>query len=358
MIKILFTKTPPIYFFLAALFMIKLLGVFFATKIFASYSPLVDSTLYLSNFYTNEFIFRTIIVQALANFLSGIAGPFFAHLIFGLFSVIGFFYYYARGGRSWLILLFLLLPSSFVWTSIVGKEALFFGGMGLCLFIWSKILVERLDWLDWAGLIFGISLCLFMRPHYGIALLWLFVSTSLLKHFGGSAAVLLFISYICFGLVIYYFAWDQLLDRGFGGIDSAGRASRFDSFDIEPNSIQGLEKFKDLVPLGIIFGVVGPLPSELINRIEFFPFFVEGVLVLMFPFIIVLIMHKLDFCFNPLFFRIFWWCLLPGIFFLMVIHAPFGILNPGSAIRWRTNFEQFLYLAPTLLIYRCMNEKN
>jgi hypothetical protein len=234
----------------------------------------------------------------------------------------------------------------------------FFGGMGLCLFIWSKFLVERLDWLDWAGLIFGISLCLFMRPHYGIALLWLFASTSLLKHFGGSAGILLLISYIFFGLVIYYFTWDALLDRGFGAIDPAGRASRFDSFEIEPSSTQGLEKFKNLVPLGIIFGVVGPLPSELTNRIEFSLFFVEGVLILMLPFIAVLIMHKLDFRFTPLFFRIFWWCLLPGIFFLMVIHAPFGILNPGSAIRWRTNFEQFLYLAPTLLIYRRMNEKN
>ena len=357
MIKIFIPKTRPLYFLLATLFIIKILGVLFATRIFASYSPLIDSSLYLSNYYSNDPILRTRLVQLLANYLSGVAGPFFAHLIFGLFSVIGFFYYYARGGRSWLILLFLLLPSSFVWTSIVGKEALFFGGMGLCLFIWSKFLVERLDWLDWAGLIIGFSLCLFMRPHYGFALLWLFASTSLLKNFGGIAGILLFFSYIFFGLVIYNFAWGELLDRGFGAIDSAGRASRFDSFEIEPGSTQGLEKFKDLVPLGIIFGVVGPLPSELINRMEFFPFFVEGVLVLMLPFIVVLIMYKLDFCFNPLFFRIFWWCLLPGIFFLMVIHAPFGILNPGSAIRWRTNFEQFLYLAPTLLFYRCINER-
>jgi hypothetical protein len=357
MVKIFMTERLSSYFLFAALFMIKLFGVFFATRIFASYSPLIDSTLYLSNFYSNEPILRTQIVQVLSNFLSGVAGPFFAHLIFGLFSVIGFFYYYARGGRSWLILLFLLLPSSLVWTSIVGKEALFFGGMGLCLFIWSKFLVERLDWFDWAGLIIGFLLCLFMRPHYGIALVWLFASTSLLKHYGGSAGILLFFIYIFVGLVIYYFAWGELLDRGFGAIDPAGRASRFDSFEIEPGSTQGLEKFKDLVPLGIIFGVIGPLPSELINRIEFSPFFVEGVLILTFPFIIVLIMHKLNFRFNPLFFRIFWWCLLPGIFFLMVMHAPFGILNPGSAIRWRTNFELFLYLAPTLLFYRCMNEK-
>jgi hypothetical protein len=357
MIKIIMTKRPPSFFLFTALFMIKLLGMLFATRIFASYTPLIDSTLYLSNFYSSDPILRTLLVQVLANFLSGVAGPFFAHFIFGLFSVIGFFYYYARGGRSWLILLFLLLPSSLVWTSIVGKEALFFGGMGLCLFIWSKFLVERLDWLDWAGLIFGISLCLFMRPHYGIALLWLFASTSLLKKYGGSTALLLLFGYIFLGVLINYFAWGELLDRGFGAIDSAGRASRFDSFEIEPGSTQGFEKFKDLVPLGIIFGVVGPLPSELINRIEFSPFFLEGVLILMFPFTGVLIMHKLNFCFNPLFFKIFWWCLLPGIFFLMVIHAPFGILNPGSAIRWRTNFEQFLYLAPTLLLYRCMNEK-
>jgi hypothetical protein len=36
---------------------------------------------------------------------------------------------------------------------------------------------------------------------------------------------------------------------------------------------------------------------------------------------------------------------------LMVLHAPFGLLNPGSATRWRVNFEPIFHMAPLLLIY-------
>lgn len=355
MIKKFITKTSS--FLLAGLVAIKLLGVLFATKIFARYSPLIDSNLYLSNFYVDNPILRTTIVQVLANFISGVTEPLFTHLFFGLISVSGYFYYYLRGGRSWLILLFLLLPSSLIWTSIVGKEALFFGGMGLCLFIWAKFSVETLDLYDWAGLIVGLSICLIMRPHYGIVLIWLFASTALVKRFQVRAIPLLLISYFCFALVIYYFVWDNLLLRGFGGIEFAARASRFDSLGIEPKSFLGFEKFKSFIPLGIIIGIIGPLPSELITRIEFFPFFMEGVLILLLPFIIAFFVHKQVFAYKAIFFRIFLFCLLPGIFYLMVVHAPFGILNPGSAIRWRTDFEQILYLAPTLLFLRYMNEK-
>ena len=35
----------------------------------------------------------------------------------------------------------------------------------------------------------------------------------------------------------------------------------------------------------------------------------------------------------------------------MVLHAPFGLLNPGSATRWRVNFEAIFHIAPLLLLY-------
>jgi hypothetical protein len=40
---------------------------------------------------------------------------------------------------------------------------------------------------------------------------------------------------------------------------------------------------------------------------------------------------------------------LYAIIILVLVHAPFGILNPGSAIRWRVNFELIFYMAPLLL---------
>ena len=48
---------------------------------------------------------------------------------------------------------------------------------------------------------------------------------------------------------------------------------------------------------------------------------------------------------------IFWLCLVLAILALLVLHAPFGLLNPGSATRWRVNFESAFHMAPLLLLY-------
>lgn len=352
-----FKKEPTLLILLTSLVVIKLIGVLIATKIFASFTPLIDSNLYLINFYENHPMIRTKIVQNFAYSISRFVNPFFSHFIFGLISVLGYFYYYLRGGRSWLILLFLLLPSSLVWTSIVGKEALFFGGMGLCLFIWSKFSIEPLDRYDLVFLIIGFCLCILLRPHYGIVLVWLFASTLILKHFEKYAIMLLLIIFLVVTVAIYYFVWSELSKYAYGGIDFSARASRFVSLGIEPGSSLGLEKFKSLIPLGVIMGIIGPLPSEVIARFEFTPYFVEGVLILLLPFMIAMFALKRGFVHKAIFFRKFWFCLMTSILYLMVLHAPFGVLNPGSAIRWRTNFEQFIYLAPFLLLLKCMNEK-
>jgi hypothetical protein len=89
-----------------------------------------------------------------------------------------------------------------------------------------------------------------------------------------------------------------------------------------------------------------------LKRIEFLPFFIEGVIILLSPLLIYILASRHALPQEVLFKKIFWWCLIPAILMLMLIHAPFGLLNPGSATRWRTNFEQIFYLAPLLLLYR------
>ena len=42
----------------------------------------------------------------------------------------------------------------------------------------------------------------------------------------------------------------------------------------------------------------------------------------------------------------------------MIIHAYFGILNPGTAIRWRVNFELIFYFAPLLIYFNLKSSKN
>lgn len=340
---------------IAIVILIKACGVAFATLVFSKYTPLVDSQLYLSGLYKGTIALRTILVQWLAVPLNHLGGAYFAHFVFAMISVLGLIYYYQTGGRRWLLLLTLLLPSTLVWSSIVGKEAIYCGFLGLALVVWSNYTVRGLRWHEVFITAISLGICFLLRPHYAVALTWLFVATFSIKHLKNKAPIFLLSLLFIGAMSAYFLVWDELLFRAYSGIDPTARASRFLLFDIAQNSEPihtGFLKFKQYAPLGILIGIVGPLPSEVFKRIEFLPFFIEGVIVLFSPLLIYAwaskhVMHQI-----AVFKNLFWWCLIPAILMLMLIHAPFGLLNPGSATRWRTNFEQIFYLAPLLLLYR------
>ena len=48
---------------------------------------------------------------------------------------------------------------------------------------------------------------------------------------------------------------------------------------------------------------------------------------------------------------------MSAIFLLMFIHVFFGIHNPGTAIRWRVNFELIFYFVPLLLYFNILDNK-
>jgi len=269
-----------------------------------------------------------------------------------MISVLGLVYYYQTGGRRWSLLLTLFLPSTLVWSSIVGKEAIYCGGLGLALVVWSSYTVRRLHWHEVFIAAISLSICFSFRPHYTVALSWLFVATVSIKHLKDKAPIFLLSLLFIGAISAYFLVWDELLFRAYSGIESTARASRFESFGIAAKSLDGFQQFKSYLPLGVLIGIVGPLPSEVLKRIEFLPFFIEGVIILLSPLLIYIWASRHALPQEVLFKKIFWWCLIPAILMLMLIHAPFGLLNPGSATRWRTNFEQIFYLAPLLLLYR------
>jgi hypothetical protein len=343
---------------LIAILLIKVIGVFFATFVFAKFTPLVDSQLYLKGFYVDAGELRTLVIQWLALAFNRLGGDYFAHYAFAVISTLGLVYYCYTGGRRWAIVCTLLLPSALVWTSIVGKEAVYCGASGLALVIWSKYAVRPLSWHDVLIAVMSLGVCFLLRPHYAVALLWLFVAIIVLKQFKGKAWIFLMFLLFVGALAIYFLVWQQMLERGYGGIEATARASRFQSLGIAPGTDEGLLQFKSFLPLGLIVGVVGPLPSEVIKRVEFFPFFLEGGLVLIAPLLILLFAIKRQKIRSALFLQVFSLAIMPAVLILMVMHAPFGLLNPGSAIRWRTNFEQLFYLAPLLLMYSFSDEKS
>ena len=341
-------------YLIATLVLVKILGVVFATQVFARFTPLVDSQLYLDGYYAIDQFFRTRVIQWLATAVNSLgAGDYFTHFIFAIISALGLAYYYLTGGRRWILILTLLLPSSLVWSSIVGKEAIFFGGMGLGLVIWSKYTVSSLNWVDIIIAALAIGVCAALRPHYLVALLWLFLATALFKRLENKAWISLLLLFVVGALSVYFTGlWMELLERGWGGIDPSSRASRYQSLELLFNTPVGFDRYNSLIPLGLILGIIGPMPSEVLNRVEFLPFFLEGMFILLAPFLIFLLAIKRGLHRDTIFLRMFFGCLLPAILILLVLHAPFGLLNPGSAIRWRVNFEQIFYLAPLLLMYR------
>ncbi|QWD21895.1 hypothetical protein G6688_01745 [Polynucleobacter paneuropaeus] len=334
---------------------IKILGIFLATLVFVRFTPLVDSYLYLQGFYTHDSELRTRLISIFAKTVSDLGGNFFAHFLFSIIAISGFLYYYYSGGKKVWFCLLLLLPSSLIWTSIVGKEAIFFGSTSLVLVIWSRYACDNFSTADGILGLLSICICILLRPHYSIALIWLLLAAWGVKQLDKKAIPFL-ITLLLSGVVLGYYAiWESLQRRGFEAIAPLARSSRFVSLGIDPGSMAGYLKYKTSVPLGAVYGIVGPLPSEVWQRIEFLPFFIEGLLILFAPLLIYIYALKANFKAKPLFIKLFWWSLVPAMIMLMVLHAPFGLLNPGSATRWRTNFDQVFYFAPLLLLFGLMD---
>lgn len=327
---------------------IKIAGTLTALNIFHRYTPLIDSMNYISGYYFIDLNVRTLIIQHITSFLVSITNPLSTHLIFSIFSSIGILIYLTKNYHKKFILLLLLLPSSFVWTSIVGKEAIFFGFLSLFLINWVSLINKKLNY-QYIWVIFAFIPCLILRPHYSIGIAWLMVAMFIINIKKQNHFWLLLILFTVFIATICFF-YPDLINRGYGAIDPNARASRFYMLGIDP-SVDSREAYRSYLFLGFIFGIVGPLPHELINRPEFIPFFIEGVMIILSPILIGLAIYKNSF-YNKenLYLLNFIYGVIPALVLLMIIHAPFGILNPGSAIRWRINFEMVFYIAP-LLIY-------
>lgn len=330
---------------------IKFFCTLLAVLVFSRFTPLVDAELYLSGFYLIDPHLRTRVIQGFVTLLSNFGGAYFVHWIFGVSSLMGVLYYYWRGGARWQLCLLLLLPSTLIWTSVIGKEALFYGAFTLSIAIWVQFVVRKCTATDFILLAAALVVCALLRPHYAVVLIWLFLSAVLVGKFKNDAWPWLCLLAVLGAGLIFAFAWESLLLRGYGGIEPSARASRFAVFGIDQSSSAGFQVYKSLVPLGALLGIIGPMPTELFARPEFIPFFLEGVLILLFPAGVYFYASRQSFEGKKRFKAIFWMCLVPAILALMVLHAPFGLLNPGSATRWRVNFEAAFHMAPLLLLY-------
>jgi hypothetical protein len=383
-VRILILDKKKIIIFIILL---KLLATSFALMVFDQFSPLIDARLYQNEFYlSTKNSLRTDIIQGLVVQFNYIFYPIVSHYIFSIISILGIIWYVATNRFHWVILLIFIFPSSMIWTSVIGKEAIYYLFFSLLIIIWSKYIGGEIKARHYLIAIVAISVCLIFRLHYTIAILWLFwvaININKFKFYkiilGCTYFLLLILLFIVLfkGLQLNEFLGINLPDvkwKAYTSIASEGRASRHFSLgfiDIRDNCINDKlcdwnimqrslldKKINSHFIIGFIFGIIGPFFNEIINRPAFIPFFIEGVLIILIP-----LMFLIYFNFSRkvekqnIYYLNFIYGVLPAILLVMITHAFFGMLNPGSAIRWRVNFELIFYFAP-FLIYLNLIEKD
>ena len=341
---------------ISLILLIKTLGVLFAIVVFASFTPLVDVEHYFTGHYPDHTNLRTKIVQFIAFNMNALVGSFLTHQFFATLSVVALIYRALDGRAVAELLPFLILPSSLVWTSIVGKEAIFVCFFNVALVLWAKYTLSSLSRVEIFSAIVCIACCFCFRPHYAVVLPWIFFGSMIIKSRNIVLLKIVPVIFVVTIFLIYLFVWQELLYRGIAAIDPLARASRHDVIGFLPeNSLGGFEAnlnvFKDEIMRNFYLGIVGPSFPEAVNRIEFFPFFFEGVLIFVSPAVLYAYatLSLKSVRQRQHYHSVFWVCIMPAIVLLIWLHAPFGVLNPGSAVRWRTNFESMFYLAPLIL---------
>jgi len=327
---------------------VKLGYMLLAIFVYSRFTSLGDTHRYLSGqvLSPSEWIFSsTLMMDTLAGSFAVVLGPVLANLPFVFLSSFGIYYAVKRlqlERRELTALLFLLsFPSFGIWTSVASKEAVttFFLGVILGLIIDILKGVKNRDYLLVS---LAFYLCAVFKPQYLIAIFALasYVYISKRLSLKGLGKFFLFGLALFLSLLVLYVVRDEANELSFAIVphfDPDAASTRENNiwiydFDVFWNA-----------PYGMLIGFVGPTLSEALARPAQMIVFLESVLILCVfsyaSFKLILMALRFDrlnvFMFGLFFIPAFW---------ILFVHYPFGALNPGSAIRYRSGFYAFLVI--------------
>jgi hypothetical protein len=352
------------YGLLARIVIIKLAATFFAVYVYGRITTLGDSERYLAApliFNVDTLLNRThatdFFYAALKALLShDILVHLFVSLLVGIAIWIVFrpVYAYLDRGKFWIAF---FLPHFLIWTGVVGKEPL-----AVIFFLIVVRACAQLAVLSRTNLFllgFGLIGGLLLRPHYGLAYSWLLMVTMIYRasdtfhtpKFNANVhLVFLVLGAITSILIIVMTqsAWEDLFIL-------ALRVTEwyFLAYDAESNrhniDWSSVEDFVRNLWWGAPTGFIGPLPAEALRRPILWPVMLEGML--------SLLMMSYLFYFTIVVFRnqqkyrgIIIYGFIPAFFLAVLIHYPFGIFNPGSAIRYKQALVPLVLFYPLLLM--------
>ncbi len=326
----------------------------FSVFVFGRFSTLGDSGAYLGGSYDDDSALRTLVITRIASTVLSLAGnEVLAQLAFSLIAATGVAYMLhqadLRGRYRWPILVILLVPNFGVWASIAGRESLFIALLGFFL---GAVLAYYRDprprsvllALGCAG---GM---IFIRGPYGLGMA-LFLGLFLLYRSGprtrASAGVQVLLLGML-GVIVLACVW-QYLDAYITGEVLPKARSYFTLNSDTTRTWVRIDSAADLfaslwwsLPLALI----GPTPMEVVERPMMLPFLLSGLA------IFASLIHSVVLAFRapPGMLRkmlvVAW---LSSATCILISYVPFGIYNPGSAIRYSSSFLLFLVF-PSLLL--------
>lgn len=312
---------------------IKIFYSFLAVFVFSQFSSLGDTDDYLNGHYLDRSDFSsTAYIMSVIGSSLGTVGSFLLSIVL---SVTGILYMLekARLGNNALILILVLIsfPSFGVWTSIFSKEIFVLFSFSICVGGLIDMLREKRDFLSLFQ-IAALALLTFIKPHYSVAI-YCSILTILAYKRGVKAELAISMNIVIFCLIalasVYYidtiFEYTQIMPKHFS--ISGGTTRRNEFWDSEYD-------FFTFMPIGLPMAFIGPTLPESINSIKLLPFMFEGWflfgLLIYYSATSIIQNQNINTITLSLFFS--FTCVL------LVTHYPFGLFNPGSAMRYRSGF--------------------
>jgi len=330
----------------------KIVFMLFAEFVYSKFTKLGDTERYLSaNFVFESDIFTssTKIMDFTGSIVSYLGSPFY-HMPALLLSYLGIVYLQRAieriGGLdskfSRIVFFLLMTSASFsIWTSIHSKEAVavfFMSVLSSQLIASSKGLKSEVRFASYLA----IYLLAIFKPQFGIALVscFVFVKVSRKFSFGGFSQLTFLFTMIAVQAFALYQVSDQidlLANNMYQFFNTSGDSSNSTRVnDVFVNDGDFLRN----APYGMFISFLGPMWSEVVAKPIFLIFYLESL------FILFLLLSLLaPFFTKALNGRVNIFILsvvVIGVFWTLLVHYPFGVFNPGSAIRYRSNFYPLL----------------
>ncbi len=341
---------------------IRFFYVFFALEVYSKFTRLGDTFGYLSGGKINAGLIlfeSTTLMSLIASSFSKVLGVYGANIIFMLFASYGIFYalkksrlpqkYYVA------VLLVLCTPSFSVWTSIASKEAVGCFFMGVILGFMFDLNEDRKrmpNMIEW----FAFYLLIVFKPQYLSAILPLicFIKFSKWLNFKAYGKGFLLVSvFVCFVVFLYSFR-TEINEVSFvlpAHFNADAGSTRENTVWVEQNDV-----FRN-APYGMFISFLGPTWQEVLQKpVQGIAFF-ESIFIMTFMsyFLLKMLLYSL----TRLRINIKYLSYLSiSYIFILFVHYPFGVLNPGSAIRYRENFLAFLIILTVYSYYKIKGGNN